>query len=312
MAMLFASSVDDPAAWRAALAAAAPELELRVWPGTGRTEDIDSALVWRPEPGLLASLPALRAVFSLGAGADHVFADSTLPDVPVVRLVDPALTSQMVEYVTLAVLHRHRRMDEYRAFQAQARWRQLPACDTPARRVGVMGFGEIGRACARALAGLGFPVACWRRGPETAEPEGDGIACYRGTDGLDRFLARTDILVCLLPLTGETRGILDAALFARLPRGAYVVNAARGGHQNEADLIAAIDSGHLSGAWLDVCRVEPLPSSSPLWRHPRITLTPHVAGQVLPETAAAQVAGNWRRLRAGLPLHHVVDPGRGY
>ena len=316
VAMLFASAVDDAAAWRAALAAHAPELEVRVWPDAGRAADIEAALVWRPETGMLARFPALKAVFSLGAGADHVFADSALPDVPVVRLVDPALTRQMVEYVLLAALHAHRRMDEYRAFQARAVWRQLPACDTASRRVGVMGLGEIGRACAAALAGLGFPVAAWRRGAGSdAGPAPDpelGIPVYFGPGGLPAFLARTDIPVCLLPLTRKTGGILNAELFARLPRGAYVVNAARGGCQNEDDLLAAIDSGQLAGAWLDVCRTEPLPPSSPLWRHPRITLTPHVAGWVIPETAAAQIVANLRRVRAGLAPRNVVDPARGY
>ncbi len=312
MAMLFASAVDDPDAWRAALAALEPELELRVWPDVGRIGDIETALVWRPEPGMLARLPALRAVFSLGAGADHIFADDSLPDVPVVRLVDPALTAQMVEYVLLAVLYRHREIAEYRAFQERREWRQLPPAPAARRRVGIMGMGEIGRACAAALAGLGFAVAGWRRGTARPDAGAAGVELYAGADGLGPFLARTDVLVCLLPLTGETAGILDAGLFARLPRGAYVVNAARGGHQNEADLLAAVDSGRLSGAWLDVCREEPLPPSSPLWRHPRVVLTPHVAGQVTAETAAAQVAENLRRLRAGAPLREVVDPARGY
>lgn len=312
MAMLFASAVDDPDAWRAALAALEPKLELRVWPEVGRIGDIETALVWRPEPGMLARLPALRAVFSLGAGADHIFADDSLPDVPVVRLVDPALTAQMVEYVLLAVLCRHRETARYRAFQARREWRQLPPVPAARRRVGIMGMGEIGRACAAALAGLGFAVAGWRRGTARPDAGAAGVELYAGADGLGPFLARTDVLVCLLPLTGETAGILDAGLFARLPRGAYVVNAARGGHQNEADLLAAVDSGHLSGAWLDVCREEPPPPSSPLWRHPRVVLTPHVAGQVTAETAAAQVAENLRRLRAGAPLLEVVDPARGY
>ena len=316
MAMLFASAVDDAAAWRAALTAHAPELELRVWPDAGRASDIEFALVWRPEHGMLARFPALKAVFSLGAGADHVFADSALPDVPVVRLIDPALTRQMAEYVLLAALHAHRRMDEYRAFQARALWRQLPARDAASRRIGVMGLGAIGRACAAALAGPGFPVAAWRRGAgmgagPAPDPE-SGIPTYFGPGGLPAFLARTDILVCLLPLTRETEGILNAELFAQLPRGAFVVNAARGGCQNEDDLLAAIDSGCLAGAWLDVCRAEPLPPSSPLWRHPRITLTPHVAGQVIPETAAAQVVANLRRVQAGLAPRNVVDPARGY
>ncbi len=308
MAMLFASAVDDAAAWSAALAALEPGLELRVWPEVGRVEDIDSALVWRPEAGMLGRLPRLRVIFSLGAGVDHIFADPALPAAPVVRLVDPALTRQMVEYATLAVLHRHRRMGAYRSFQARALWRQLPPRDAGDRRVGVMGMGEIGSACAAALSGLGFAVAGWRRGAERPA----GVECFHGPEGLGPFLARSDILVCVLPLTRETAGMLDAALFARLPRGAYVVNAARGGHQNEADLLAAIDSGQLSGAWLDVCESEPLPPSSPLWRHPRVVVTPHIAGQVTPGTAAAGVVEELRRVRAGEAPRRAVDPRRGY
>ncbi len=308
MALLFASTVDDPVAWAAALDAHEPGIDMRVWPDAAPVGDIDAALVWRPERGMLAGLPNLRVVFSLGAGVDHIFADSLLPDVPVVRLVDPALTSQMVEYVVLAVLHRHRRMDEYRAFQAQSEWRQLPACDTARQRVGVMGVGAIGMACAQALQALGFAVAGWRRGGDHMTD----MECFHGADGLGPFLARSDILVCLLPLTDETTGILDEELFERLPRGAYVINAARGGHQNEKALIAAIDSEHLSGAWLDVCETEPLPRGSRLWGHPAITLTPHIAGQVLARTAAAQVAANLRRVRSGLRPHNVVEAARGY
>ncbi len=308
MALLFYSKVDDPEEWTDALKRAEPALDVRVWPEIGEAADIDAALVWRPPTGMLASLPNLKAIFSLGAGVDHVFADDDLPDLPVVRLVDPALTSQMVEYVLLAVLDRHRRMDAYRAYQARGEWHQLPAADTGACRVGVMGLGEIGQAIALALANLGFAVAGWSR----TQKQLDGIQSFHGAGQLAPFLGRCDIVACVLPLTAETTGILDARAFAAMPKGAYVINAGRGGHLVEADLMAALGTGHLSGAWLDVCQEEPLPPDNPLWSQPNVTITPHVAGWVLPRTASVQVIENLRRVLAGNPPHNIVDPARGY
>lgn len=309
MAVLFYSAVDDPVQWTESLHAVDPALDIRIWPEAGDLADIDVALAWLPEPGLLARCPNLKLIQSIGAGTDHIVADRLLPaGVPVTRLVDAALTSQMVEYVLLAVLSHHRRLAEYRAFQARSEWRQLPACDTGRARVGVMGLGVIGGAVARALADLGFPVAGWSR----SQKSHPGIEAFHGAEALIPFLAQSDILICLLPLTAETEGILNAAAFAAMPEGAYVVNAARGGHVHEADLLASLDRGHLSGAWLDVCRIEPLPSESPLWRHPKVTLTPHIAGLVLPQSAAAQVVENIRRVRAGEAPLNIVDPRKGY
>lgn len=308
MALLFYSKVDDPHEWTEALKRAEPTLDVRVWPELGDAAEIDAALVWRPPTGMLAGLPNLKAIFSLGAGVDHVFADAELPDVPVVRLVDSALTSQMVEYVVLAVLHHHRRMDAYRAYQARAEWHQLPAADTDRCRVGVMGLGEIGQAIAEALARFGFAVAGWSRTPKRI----DGIESFHGADQLTSFFGRSDVVACVLPLTPETTGILDASAFAALPKGAYVINAGRGGHLVEADLISSLEAGHLSGAWLDVCRDEPLPPEDPLWRQPNVTITPHIAGWVIPRTASVQVIDNLRRVLAGDPPRNIVDPARGY
>jgi glyoxylate/hydroxypyruvate reductase A len=269
MVLLFISDVDDPVAWTAALAAHEPGLAVRIWPDAGALDDIEAALVWQPPPGLLARCPNLKLIQSLTAGIHHILADPDLPaGVPIARIVDPALTRQMVAYTVLAVLHHHRRIDEYRAFQARAEWRQLAPADPHACRVGVMGLGVIGAAAAEALARFDFAP--------------------------------------------ETEGVLDADAFATLPQGAYVINIGRGAHLVEDDLVAAIDRGHLSGAWLDVCRSEPLPPASPLWRHPRITLTPHIAGLVLPRTASAQVIDNLRLVRAGAPPTNLVDPARGY
>lgn len=309
MALLFASEFDDPVAWRAALAAAAPGLEMRIWPDAGDLADIEVALVWQPPPGLLARLPNLRLIQSLGAGIDHLLADPTLPrSVPVARMLDGSLTRQMVVYVLLAAFDLHRDMARYRAASARGDWCPALPGDPGACRIGVMGLGAMGGAVAQAFAGLGFAVAGWSRSPKRR----DGVEGHHGPAGLKAFLARTDILVCLLPITPETEAILDAECFAALPAGAAVVNAARGGHLVEADLVAALESGHLSGAWLDVLGREPLPRDNPLWAHPKITVTPHIAAWVLPASAAPSVAENLRLARAGEPIPGALDIARGY
>lgn len=309
MKILFASSSDDPADWVPTLAAELPEAEIRIHPDVGDPAGIDYALVWKPPPGLLAGLPNLKAILSLGAGVDALLADPTLPDgVPLARLVDPGLTVGMTDYVCWRVLAAHRRAADYRAQQARAEWRQLAETLAPERRVGVMGLGVLGTDAARMLAALRFDVAGWSRSAKSIP----GVACVSGEAELTGFLARTEILVCLLPLTPETAGVLDAGLFARLPRGAHVINAGRGGHLVEADLLAALDTGQVSAAALDVFHDEPLPPGHPFWRHPRITVTPHVASFTHARSAAKTVAADIRRIEAGQPPAHPVDRGRGY
>ena len=309
MALLFVSDSDDPAAWRAALEKRLPGLDMRVWPDTGPAQDIDAALVWNHPRGALARFPSLRAILSLGAGVNHILDDPGLPaDVPVARIVDPALARGMAEYASLAVLRYHRNFDVYEKFQRERRWKRLPIPVAAVRRVGVLGLGEIGRTCAAALAALGFAVAGWSRTAKALP----GVESFAGSDGLMPFLARTDILVCVLPLTPATRGIVNRTTLAALPRGAYVINIARGAHVADADLIAALDSGHLAGATLDVFADEPLPRDHPFWTHPRVTVTPHIASLTDPETAAEGVAENLRRLADGRPLIDLVDRARGY
>jgi glyoxylate/hydroxypyruvate reductase len=309
VALMFYSN-DDPAdRWRRALTDLMPDLDFRVWPDVGDPNEIDVALVWKPPRGELRRYPNLKAILSLAAGVDAMLRDDSLPDhLPIVRMVDPSLTDGMVEYVLLAVLRHHRMFDHYERMHREARWDYVFPPQAAERRVGVMGLGVLGGEVARALAAHRFPVAGWSRGPKTVA----GVECFHGGDGLRSFLARTEILVCLLPLTAETADILNADLFARLPRGAAVVNVARGGHLVDADLIAALDSGHLSGATLDVFREEPLPPDHPFWRHPKILVTPHVASYTVPESAAAGVVESVRRVRAGEPLLNVVDRGSGY
>ncbi|HUC70107.1 MAG TPA: glyoxylate/hydroxypyruvate reductase A [Stellaceae bacterium] len=309
MALLFRSSVDSAVRWQGELARLGSELDIRIWPEIGDAAEIEYALVWRPEPGLLASLPNLRLILSLGAGVDHILCDPQLPrDVPIVRLVDPYLTDAMSEYVVLQVLRLHRQDLDYRAQQQAGIWRELPQKNAGERPVGILGFGEIGQDAARKLAALGFPVVGWSRAEKT-------IARFRahaGAGGLAKLLAGSEIVVCLLPLTPETEGILCASTFAALPRGAGLVNAGRGGHLVEADLIPALDSGQLAAAALDVFRDEPLPPGHPFWRHPRILVTPHIAGITNPTTAAAIVLDNIRRFEEGRPLLNEVDRTQGY
>jgi len=309
MALLFQSSIDSAERWSAELRRLLPDLEIRIWPHIGDAAEIDTALVWRPPAGLFASLPKLKLIAALGAGVDHVLADPHLPTgVPVVRIIDPYMTASMSEYVKLQVLRLHRQDPLYRAQQRQGIWREWPQPNAAERRVGVLGLGELGRDAALKLSVLGFDVAGWSR----TERKVRGIACFHTAEGLRTLLARSEILVCLLPLTPTTEGILDAALFARLPRGAAIVNCARGRHLVEADLTAALDSGQLSAAVLDVLRDEPLPPQHPFWSDPRIMITPHVAAATHAATAATVVADNLRRLRQGRPLLHVVDRVRGY
>jgi glyoxylate/hydroxypyruvate reductase A len=308
--LLFVSNSDSKTAWKQRLTVLDPSIEVRLWPDVGELAEIESALVWRPPTGLMAKLPRLQLIISLGMGVDHIFADPLLPKhVPIARLVDPDLINRMSEYCALAVLRYHRSADTYDAFQRARQWK--PLSNEPAaasRRVGILGLGEIGRDLAAKLAPFGFQLAGWSRTARRVP----GVEAFHGAAGFKPFLARSEIVVCLLPLTPETEGILDAAAFAALPKGAVVVNAARGGHVVESDLIAALDSGHLAAAQLDVARQEPLPADHPFWAHPKIRITPHNAGVTNPDTAAALIVENLRRLRAGEALLNIVDPARGY
>ncbi len=309
MALLFLSPSDDPVAWTQALHHLMPELDIRVWPDVGATSDIDMALAWKPPAGELKRFPKLRLIISLGMGVDHLLQVPELPShVPLVRMVDPSIITQMGEYICLAALHHHRRMDDYAQFQREQRWRRLPLVDTAMCTIGVMGLGEIGGYAARQLQALGFAVIGWSRSPKSLA----GVECCAGPSGLEQLLRRSAVLVCLLPLTRETEGIINATTLALLPTGAYVINCARGGHVVEDDLLAALDNGHIAGATLDVFRQEPLPPEHPFWRHPKVHITPHIAGMTNPRTAAPQVVENIRHLHNGQPLLNRVDQGRGY
>jgi glyoxylate/hydroxypyruvate reductase A len=309
MIVAFASANDNFDRWAPSFQRLMPEIEWRIDPDLGDPAEIEAALVWRPAPGWLAKLPNLKLIVSQGAGVDHILSDPLAPrHVPIVRLVDPYMTRSMAEYVTFQVLRLHLGEPELRRQQQDRVWRQ-PAIPVAAeRRIGILGLGELGAASAAALVGLGFDVAGWSRSPKTIA----NVASFSGRDAYPDFLARTEILVCLLPLTEATRGILGSATFDRLPRGAGIVNAGRGGHLVEADLLAALADGRVGEAVLDVFETEPLPADHAFWTHPRIVVTPHIAAISNPATAAEAIVANLRRLAAGAPLADQVDPAAGY
>ncbi|UOM35171.1 glyoxylate/hydroxypyruvate reductase A [Acuticoccus sp. I52.16.1] len=312
MTTLFLSADWGQDEWLAAWQAVAPNRPLLVH---GRDDydpaGIDYALTWKPPRGVLKTLPNLKAIFNMGAGVDGVIADPEFPAVPLVRLVDPDLTSRMGEWVVLQVLTHFRQALTYLDFQAKHEWTELTQPAAHSARVGLMGYGTLARHCAPILLALGFNVHGWSRSPKSSD-----ITLHYGDDGLDHFLARTDILVSLLPLTEGTRGILDAALIAKLgggsPLGPVLVNAGRGGLQNEADILAALRSGALKGASLDVFNEEPLPAGDPMWDGPNLVITPHVAAASDPEATVANIIRQIDAYESGQPLQNVVDLARGY
>ncbi|MBK1656935.1 2-hydroxyacid dehydrogenase [Paracraurococcus ruber] len=310
MAILLSTKAGTMADWRDALLEVEPGLDIRLFPDAGDPAAIEAAVCWtQHDMAELRRYPNLKLLVSMGAGVDHLLRPpGPPPGVPVARLVDRRLTTGMTEWVLLNVLRFHRQDPEYRAQQAARIWDELPAPETEGRRIGILGLGELGTASARALLGLGFPVMGWSRRPKSI----GGVQGFHGPDGLDAMLARTDILVCLLPLTPDTRGVLNARTLALLPRGAFLVNGARGGHVAQPDLLAALESGQVAGAALDVFEPEPLPQDHPFWGHPKVFLTPHAASITIPRSAAPQVVENIRRVRDGRPLINLVDFAAGY
>ncbi|MFI5408567.1 2-hydroxyacid dehydrogenase [Kaistia sp. UC242_56] len=310
--VLIASGNWAPEPWAVPFASE-PDRPVAIWPDVPDRAAIHYVLAWRPPAEAFANLPNLKAVFSLGAGVDHVVGNAALPDVPIVRVVDPDLTTRMTEWVTLQVLLHHRQHLAYARQQAAHQWRELRQPVANDVRVGIMGLGELGRDAAAVLARLGFQVAGWSRSAKSI-PD---IETFHGEDGLTAFLGRTDILVVLVPLTADTRGILDASVFDRLARdgalgGAVLINGGRGGLQVEADILAALDDGRLIGASLDVFEPEPLGPDSPFWDHPRVVLTPHVAASSEASVLADGIHRQILDFEAGKPLANLVDVSRGY
>jgi len=298
--------------WAAALRQALPGHRLLLARGELADDAIDAAIVANPPPGTLQGLPRLRLIQSLWAGVDRLLGDATLPaGVPIARMVDPAMNAAMAETALWAVLALHRGFFGYARQQQQAMWRQHPQRRADEVPVLVLGLGQMGGAVARRLAQQGYPVTAWRRDAGRG-PAPDPVQVATGTAALHAALAGAQVLVNLLPLTPDTRGLLAADLFARLPRGASVVNLARGAHVVDADLLAALEGGHLAHALLDVFHAEPLAADHPYWRHPQVTVLPHVAAQTDERSAAAVVAANIAALADGAPLQHLVRRDAGY
>ena len=314
MSVLIAISGWDPNPWRARMEALLPSHRIVMLDESFDRESIRYALSWRHPPGALKDLPSLRAILSLGAGVDHLFADPDLPHKPILRVVDPDLTNRMSEWVVMHALVHLRQLQRYEQQQREHVWadddEQPKASDV---RIGVLGLGVMGKDAVAKLKALGFKVAGWSASPKSLP----GVVCFSGADGLKLMLAQTDILVVLLPLTEATRGIINGPLLSQLNQGGplggpILINAGRGGLQVEADILAALDAGTIKGASLDVFEREPLPKNSRLWSHRAVYISPHNAAISSPKAIAALVARQIEAHERGEPLDHIVDRRRGY
>lgn len=286
-----------------------PELDIQIWPEVSNPEKIDAVLTWKPPLGVMNKFPNLKAIISFGVGVEQILRDPSIPEnVPIVRIVEPGLTSRMTEYILLAVLRFHRQAFAYQRLQQERSWQPLPLPETNTCKIGILGMGILGKDAAAKLSYLGFPVRGWSRTPKNI----DGIECFHGREQLKICLSECKILICLLPLTPETKGILNHETFSALPKGSYLINVARGQHLVEKDLLTALDSGQLSGACLDVFDKEPLPANHPFWLHSQITITPHVATQTDSEYWTKSIVETINDVRAGVTLKNVVNRQQGY
>lgn len=309
MVLLLKPGTEPAAKWIEEFKRLMPELEVRVWPEVGNVSDIEVALVSYLPFGELAKFPRLRLILSLPVGLDHILDDPNLPKgIPIARTVHPDGDPMMVEYAVMNVLRHHRHLPEYHEFQHSRIWKKLPQALATNRSVGIMGLGVYGTAIARALGRFGFQLAGWTRRPKILK----GVHNFAGSGSLTKFLARSEILIIMLPLTKETNGLLNANTLAYLPKGASIINMSRGPILVEKDLLEALNSGQVGSASLDVFEVEPLPPESPFWMHSRVTITPHIGGISRSIMSAPIVVENIRRQKEGRPLINLVDPEAGY
>jgi len=292
--------------WLEGLKATLPQADIFVWqPGSPQA---DYAVVWAPPQQFLDEQPSLKALFNIGAGVDALLKLQIAPHTQIVRLDDAGMSVQMAEYVCHYVIRHSREFAGYEADMANGKWSFRKPGSRADFPVGILGLGVLGERVARAVAQFDFPVNGWSRTPKDVT----GVRCFAGEEQLDAFLAASRVLVCLLPLTRETENILNAEHLGTLRPGGYVINVARGAHVVDADLLAALDSGHLAGATLDVFRTEPLPKTHPFWNHPKITITPHTSARTLRSESIAQIAGKIVAMQRGEPVAGKVDPLRGY
>ena len=308
MCILYMADPADAQKWRECLSSMAPELEFRQWPDVGNPAEVRYLLAWEPPANLAEQFCNLRVLYAAGAGVDQFDLASLPSQVSLVRLVDGSMAGIMAEYVLFAVLALHRDILAYQQDQREGRWQPRPIVHASQRRVGVMGLGTLGRAALGRLQPLGFQLSGWNRSLKDVP----GGRCYVGPGQLDEFLAQCDILVNMLPLTPETKGILNAARLACLPHGAGLINVGRGAHLVEQDLLAALDEGRVGGAVLDVLAQEPPSPNNPFSKHPRVLLTPHIASDVQVEGGVAVIVENLRRESEGMPLLNLVDRSKGY
>jgi glyoxylate/hydroxypyruvate reductase A len=308
MALLYKADPVRGEQWKALFAEHAPDIQWRAWPDIGDPADIEYLAAWQAPDDLQAVLPNLKVLFALSAGVDQLELSRLPGTLPVVRLLDPGISQGMCEYACFSVLSLHREMLRYRQQQLEGHWQAHRLIPAAKRRVGVMGLGLQAQHIVSSLRPFGFQLSGWARGQHQIE----GVTCYAGAEQLPAFLAECDILLCVLPLTEQTQGILDHRVFEQLPQGAALINMGRGGHLVESDLLAALDSGRLSAAVLDVLQQEPAAPDHPFWRHPRILLTPHVAAMTQPESAFPGLLENIRRFERGEPMSGQVDRNQGY
>lgn len=295
--------------WKEALLSIDQNLDIEIWPDVENKKQVHFIVAWNHPKHVLDGYPNLKAISSLGAGVDHILQDESLPaDVPICRVVSPSLVRQMKEYVLTGVLNYQRNFYRYMDQRQKGVWETHPNKSKNDFSIGIMGLGQLGQPAAKQLAQLGYDVLGWSR----TEKDIEGVETFAGKTALDDFLAETTVLVCMLPLTEETRGILDLDLFKKLSHPAYMINVARGEHLVEEDLIYALDKDWLEGALLDVFSEEPLPESHPFWNRSNIMITPHVSSLTPPEEVAGQIADNYKRALSGMSLQNEVNRSKAY
>lgn len=309
MSIVFISKTKDPGPWVKSLKAIEPEITIQVHGNVSRPEEIEFALAWNHEPGDFDRYPNLKVICSMGAGVDHLFKDTRLPErIKICRIFDEQLVTDMNEFVTALIFNHLKNLNDYKIDNVQKIWQPKPYLSIKDSRIGIMGLGQLGKKLAIYLTGIGFKVSGWSANPKTLKE----VETFHGNDQLKDFLAKTNILICLLPLTSKTHGILNKQLFLSLPKGAFLINVARGGHLVETDLAEMVENGHLSGASLDVFNQEPLPEDHFFWKHPKIHITPHIASITDPASVAPQVIENYKRMKAGKSLLNEVSREKEY